>query len=169
MIIHKSELRLSNLSTLAATILLSFEILQLSCFFSKIRRKVVTPFECLKFVKSFAATCSSLFGPMVCLCTHSNHEKTNRRSDDFMGREMKHQFNIGLTISAQCCNYEKTTTMDIIFREFLILYQIFFSRQVKRSVIISNKQGIYELPYELSNEDIGKLGKIGKISKLMEL
>ena len=39
--------------------------------------------------------------------------------------------------------------MDITFWEFLLLYQIFFSPQVQRSVIISNKLGIYELPYEL--------------------
>ena len=34
---------------------------------------------------------------------------------------------------------------------FLILYQIFFSPQVKGSVIISNKHGIYELSDELPN------------------
>ena len=34
--------------------------------------------------------------------------------------------------------------MDIIFWDFLILYQIFFSLEVKRSVIIINKHGIYE-------------------------
>ena len=34
----------------------------------------------------------------------------------------------------------------------LIPYQIFFSPQVKRTVIISNKHGIYELPYELPND-----------------
>ena len=35
-----------------------------------------------------------------------------------------------------------TTIIDIIFWDFLILYQIFFSPQVKQSVIISNKHGI---------------------------
>ena len=30
--------------------------------------------------------------------------------------------------------------------------QIFFSPQVKRSVIISNRHGIYELPKELPND-----------------
>ena len=30
-----------------------------------------------------------------------------------------------------------------------MFYQIFISTQVKRSVIISNKQGVYELPHEL--------------------
>ena len=34
----------------------------------------------------------------------------------------------------------------------MILDQIFFSRQVKRSVIISNKYGICELPHKLPNE-----------------
>ena len=42
--------------------------------------------------------------------------------------------------------------MDIIFWDLLILYQIFFSPQVKRSVIISNEHGIYELPDELPND-----------------
>ena len=39
--------------------------------------------------------------------------------------------------------------MGIIFWEFLLLYQICFSPQVQRSVIISNKHGIYEFPDEL--------------------
>ena len=39
--------------------------------------------------------------------------------------------------------------MDIILWDFLILYQILFSPQVERSVIISNKHGIPELPHEL--------------------
>ena len=42
--------------------------------------------------------------------------------------------------------------MDTIFWDFLILYHIFFSPQVKRSVIISNKHGIYELPHELRKD-----------------
>ena len=41
--------------------------------------------------------------------------------------------------------------MDIIFEDFLILYQIFFSPQAKRSVIISNITDIYELLHELPN------------------
>ena len=36
--------------------------------------------------------------------------------------------------------------MDKIFWELLLFYQILFSPQVQRSVIISNKHGIYELP-----------------------
>ena len=47
--------------------------------------------------------------------------------------------------------------------------QFFLSPKVKRSVIISNKYGIYELPQELPNDlrlkDIRKLGNIRKISK----
>ena len=42
--------------------------------------------------------------------------------------------------------------MDIIFWEFWLLYQIFFSPQVKPSVIISNKHGICELRHELPND-----------------
>ena len=32
-----------------------------------------------------------------------------------------------------------------------MFYQILLSPEVKRSVIISNKQGVYELPHELPN------------------
>ena len=42
--------------------------------------------------------------------------------------------------------------MDIMFWEFLLLYQIFFSPQAKQSVIISNKHGIYESSHELQND-----------------
>ena len=34
----------------------------------------------------------------------------------------------------------------------LMFYKIFFSPQVKRSAIISNKHEIYELPHELPND-----------------
>ena len=44
--------------------------------------------------------------------------------------------------------YYQSAIMDIMFRDFLIRYQILFSPQVKRSVIISNKHGIYQLPHE---------------------
>ena len=50
------------------------------------------------------------------------------------------------------CGYFCTAIMDIIFIDFLILYQIFFSLQAKRSVIISNKHSIYELPHVLLND-----------------
>ena len=42
--------------------------------------------------------------------------------------------------------------MDVIFSDFLILYQIFFSPQLKWRMIISNKYGIIELPHELLND-----------------
>ena len=43
----------------------------------------------------------------------------------------------------------------IIYSNFLMLDQVFLSSQVKQSVIISNKHGIYdELPPELPN-DVG--------------
>ena len=45
-----------------------------------------------------------------------------------------------------------TTTIVIISWEFLMFYQIFLLPQVKRSLIISNKTGIYELPHELPND-----------------
>ena len=42
--------------------------------------------------------------------------------------------------------------MEIILWDFLMFYQVFLSPQVKRSAIISNKQGVYELPHELPND-----------------
>ena len=39
-----------------------------------------------------------------------------------------------------------------IFWDFLMFDQIFFSSQVKRSMVISNKYGIYKLPHELPKD-----------------
>ena len=58
--------------------------------------------------------------------------------------------------------------MNIIFWEFLLLYQLFFSLQVERSVIISNKQGIYDLPDELPKDLVRKLGKIKNLLKICQ-
>ena len=44
-----------------------------------------------------------------------------------------------------------TTVIVIIFWDFLMFYQIFFSPQVKRSVIITNNYGICELPHKFLN------------------
>ena len=42
--------------------------------------------------------------------------------------------------------------MKIILWDFLMVYQILLSPQVELSVIISNKQSVYELPHELLND-----------------
>ena len=60
-------------------------------------------------------------------------------------------------------------TMDIMFWEFLLLYQITFSPQLKQNVIASNEHGTNKLPHELPNnlrlrKNLRKLGKIRKIS-----
>ena len=51
---------------------------------------------------------------------------------------------------------EESTIIFIIFWDVLIFYQIYLSPQVKRSVIISDKDGItyhgIELPDELLND-----------------
>ena len=63
--------------------------------------------------------------------------------------------------------------MDTIFWEFWLLNQIFFSPQVKRSVIISNKHGTKALHHELPNDlRLGNLGNYessGKSQNLREL
>ena len=60
-----------------------------------------------------------------------------------------------------------------IFREFLTLYPIFCSVQVKRSVIISNKDGIYELPHKFPNDlrlrILGNQERPGKSQNFIEL
>ena len=52
-----------------------------------------------------------------------------------------------------CCSifvkYSPLSILVTTFWDFLMFYQFFFSPQVKRSVIITNKHGIYELPLEL--------------------
>ena len=56
---------------------------------------------------------------------------------------------------------------NILF--FLMPYQIFFSSQVKRSAINTNKYGIDELLHELSKlktQDLRQLGNTRKIAKL---
>ena len=45
-----------------------------------------------------------------------------------------------------------TTVLAIIFWDILMFDKIFVSPQMKRIVIISNKDGIYELPHELLND-----------------
>ena len=56
--------------------------------------------------------------------------------------------------------------MDLIFRDFLMFYEVFFSPQVKQSVIITNKHGISELPHELANNLRHRiLGKYEKTRK----
>ena len=37
--------------------------------------------------------------------------------------------------------------MEIVLWDFLMFYQIFLSPQVKRSMIISNNEGVYKLPH----------------------
>ena len=46
----------------------------------------------------------------------------------------------------------KPAIIFIIFSDILMFYQIFLSLQVKQSAIMSNKDGIYELPHELLND-----------------
>ena len=61
-------------------------------------------------------------------------------------------------------NVIDNTTMHIIFGDFKIFNQIFLSPNTKKSVIIGNKHGIYELPHGSSNELIS-----GKYQNFIEL
>ena len=44
------------------------------------------------------------------------------------------------------------TIMGTLFWDFLMFYNVFFSSQMKRSLIISNKHGIFGLPHDLPND-----------------
>ena len=62
--------------------------------------------------------------------------------------------------------------MEIILWDFLMIYQIFLSPQVKQTVISINKQGVYELPHELLNnlrfKILGNMEKSGKSGNMLE-
>ena len=66
-----------------------------------------------------------------------------------------------------------STIMEIILGDFLMFYQIFLSRQVKQSPIISNNQGVNELPHEFPNDlrltILGNKEKSGESPSLLEL
>ena len=57
--------------------------------------------------------------------------------------------------------------MEIILWDFLMLYQISFSGQMKGSAVITNNQGVYELLHNLPNKlrlmILGNQEKLGKI------
>ena len=62
--------------------------------------------------------------------------------------------------------------MEIILWDILNFYQILLLVQVKRSAIISNKQGVYELPDELPDDlrlrILGNKKRQGKSQNLLE-
>ena len=63
---------------------------------------------------------------------------------------------IHCTTIYQCINVNvsitETTIIFIIFWDFLMFYQIFLSAQVKRSVIVTYKRGIYDMPHEMPHD-----------------
>ena len=68
---------------------------------------------------------------------------------DIFKSTKKYSFQIKFIVNLP---YSRSAIMDIIVWDFLKLYHIFFSPQVKRSLIVSNKHNIYELPRELPND-----------------
>ena len=57
------------------------------------------------------------------------------------------------------------TMSFIIFLDSLMFYEIFLSPQVKQCVIITYKNGIYELPDELPNDL--RLRTLGKLDRMI--
>ena len=66
-----------------------------------------------------------------------------------------------------------STIKEIILWGILSFYQLFLSPEVKQSVIISNKQGVYEMLHELPNDlrlsILGNMEISGKSQNLLEL
>ena len=60
-----------------------------------------------------------------------------------------------------------STTISIIFLNFLMFYQIFLSSQVKQSAIITYKHSIYKLTHELP-EQLKTYGKFTACSPVAE-
>ena len=67
------------------------------------------------------------------------------------------------------CSYTscKYTIIFIIFLDFLMFYQILISPQVKRSAIVSKKDGIYEFPQEFPNDLRLKCQEISKLDRMI--
>ena len=83
--------------------------------------------------------------------------------------------NAGQPALFPCCFKFKlffATIMEILLWNFLMFHQILLSPQVKRSVIISNKQGVYRLVHKLLNNlrlsILGNKEKPGKSQNLLE-
>ena len=75
------------------------------------------------------------------------------RSNNFASLLFEKQYSLIYEVVVSCflsCNHGHN-----IFRLFYILPN-FLSPQVKRTVIISNKDGIYELPNDLRRRTLGK-------------
>ena len=62
-----------------------------------------------------------------------------------------------------------TTIMERALRDFLMLYQTILSPQVKQKVIISSKQGKFDLLNDLYFRILENKGKSGKSQNLLQL
>ena len=63
--------------------------------------------------------------------------------------------------------YLEPTIIIIVFRDFLMFYQILISPQVKRCVIITYKHGIYELPNQLILRILKNIRKVSKLHRMI--
>ena len=83
---------------------------------------------------------------LVCVCDlKSDYQKKqfHHQSQPFKTVVKTQQGGNGTTLQW----VDKSTFIFLIFRDFLMFYQIFLSLQVKSCVIITYKHGIYELPH----------------------
>ena len=94
----------------------------------------------------------------------ANYMKKKKKQKKKQQKKKKKGLNEYLYDFSVDYNVIDNTTMHIIFGDFKIFNQIFLSPNTKKSVIIGNKHGIYELPHGSSNESIS-----GKYQNFIEL
>ena len=58
-------------------------------------------------------------------------------------------------------------TINFIFWDFLMFYQILLSPQMKRCAIITYKHGIYELPHDSRLRYLGNMRKVSKTHRMI--
>ena len=105
--------------------------------------------------KKTAITDTKLYVPVATLSTNENAELLQQSKTSFKGTItwIRYQSKATIEKQNQYLDYlNDPTIIFIVFWDFLVFYQIFFSPQAKRCSIITYKHGIYELPHELPKD-----------------
>ena len=108
--------------------------------------KMILVSMCLLFTENFC-NISQVLNPLLCLIVYFfwlNDSVIFWLNDSVILWLVPCQF--------MCLVIKSIMVLVIIFWYFLIFYKIILSLQVKQGVIISNENGIYQLPYEFPND-----------------
>ena len=105
--------------------------------------------------KKTAITDTKFYVPVATLSTNENAELLQQLKTSFKGTItwIRYQSKATIKKQNQYLDYlNDHTIIFIVFWDFLVFYQIFFSPQAKRCSIITYEHGIYELPHELPKD-----------------